>query len=323
MKAIVCTAYGGPEVLQVQDIDVPIPKEGEILVKVHASCLSTASAMMRSGTPKYARLFLGLRRPKKPIPGSGYAGTVAMVGSNVNGFEVGDAVYGHTAANFGTNAEYVCVPADGIVLPLPDHLSFEEASVICDGPVTSLNFLKNLANLQPGQKVLINGASGSLGVAAVQIAKYMGAEVTGVCSTANVELVKSLGADYVIDYKKEDFTKGSKQYDVVYDTIGKSSFSETENILTKDGLYMSPVLSGKLMLQMMMNKFRGGKNAKFDASGLKPVAEIKKMMQDLHAIMGNETYNSVIERRYTMNEIADAHRYIDSGRKRGNIVLSV
>lgn len=323
MKAVVCTAYGGPEVLEVREMPTPQPQDNEILVKVRAACLSTASAMMRSGTPRYARIFLGLRRPKKPIPGTGFAGVVTGLGKNVTGFEVGDAVFGETTVNFGTNAEYVAVPADGAVLPMPDFLSFEEAAVMCDGPVTSFNFLKNLADVQQGQKVLINGASGSLGVAAVQIAKYMGAEVTGVCSTKNIELVKSIGADHVIDYKKEDFTQSEQQYDVIYDTVGKSCFAKAQKVLTKTGVFMSPVLSFKILLPMLTNKLRNGKRAKFDATGLKPIDTIKKMMGALQEIMKDGKYNHVIERRYAMEQVVDAHRYIDSGRKRGCIVMSI
>lgn len=323
MKAVVVSQYGGPEVLSVQEVATPTPKDNEVLVKVQASCLTRASAMMRSGTPRWARLFLGFGRPKYPITGSCFAGIVAEVGSGVKGFEVGDAVFGETAATFGTNAEYVSVPADGIILPMPDYLSFEEAAVICDGPVTSMNFLKTLANVQAGQKVLINGASGSLGVAAVQIAKHMGAEVTGVCSTGNVALVKSLGADDVIDYKQEDFTQGDKQYDVIYDTVGTSCFRKCAPVLTEKGMYLSPVLNTKTLLAVLSNWMRRGKKAKFDATGMRQVKEVKGFLKEVMAMMSKGEYDMVLERRYAMEEVQEAHRYIDSGRKRGNIVLSI
>lgn len=323
MKAVVCTAYGQPEVLQVQDAAIPIPKDDELLVRVHASSITTADSMMRTGNPRYVRLFLGLSKPKHPITGTGFAGTIAAAGKAVQNFEIGDAVYGETTVSFGTNAEYVCVPANGIVRSLPAHLSFEAAAVMCDGPVTSLNFLKNLAGIQPGQKLLINGASGSLGVAAIQIAKYMGAEVTAVCSAANAELVQSLGADYVIDYTTTDFTQAGKLYDVVYDTVGKSSFAACRQVLTPTGIYMCPVLSMTILGQMMMNRLRGGKQVKFDATGLKPAHTIKDMLRELEEMMANGEYNPVIQRRYVMDEITEAHSYIDTGRKRGNIVLTV
>lgn len=322
MKAIVVSQYGGPEVLSVQEVATPTPKDNEVLIKVQASCLTRASAMMRSGTPRFARLFLGFGRPKYPITGSCFAGVVAEVGSGVDSFEVGDAVFGETAATFGTNAEYVCVAADGIILPMPDYLSFEEAAVICDGPVTSMNFLKRLGHVQAGQKVLINGASGSLGVAAVQIAKHMGAEVTGVCSTNNVALVKSLGADHVINYKEEDFTQAGKQYDVIYDTVGTSCFRKCKNILTEKGMFLSPVLNMKVVLPMLGNWMRS-KKVKFDATGLKQAKEVKGFIKEVLAMMSKGDYDMVLERRYVMEEVQEAHRYIDSGRKRGNIVLSI
>lgn len=323
MKAAIVTRYGGPEVLEIHDVAKPMPKDNEVLIKIRAACLSTASAMMRSGTPKYARLFLGLKRPKHPIPGSGFAGVVTAVGSNVTGFEPGDAVLGETTVSFGTNAEYVCVPADGVILPMPEYLSFEEAAVLCDGPLTSMNFLKNLANVQPGQKVLINGASGSLGVAAVQIAKRMGAEVTGVCSTANVALVRSLGADHVIDYCKEDFTRRTGRYDVIYDTVGKSCFKKATNVMTDKGIFMSPVLSKKVLLPMMTNFMHGGKKAKFDATGMKSAKELKELLKEVLQVISKGGYNMVVERRYSLEQISEAHRYLDTGHKRGNIVLSI
>ncbi|MCB0699494.1 MAG: NAD(P)-dependent alcohol dehydrogenase [Chitinophagales bacterium] len=322
MKAVVVTKYGGPEVLQVQEVATPTPKENELLIKVHAACISRAGAMMRSGTPRMARLFLGLNKPKNDIPGACFAGVVAAMGSNVEGYEIGDAVFGEAGITFGTNAEYVAVKADGIVLPMPDHLSFEEAAIMCDGPLTSLNFLKNLGQVKPGQKVLINGASGSLGVAAVQLAKYMGAEVTGVCSGKNAELVKSLGADHVIDYTKEDFTTLDKKYDVIYDTLGIRKFSDAKPVLTDNGIFMSPVLNGNILLPMLGNKFRS-KKAKFDATGMNPVKKLSEMLQDVTEFISNKDYNFVIERRYGMDEIVEAHRLVDTGRKRGNIVLSI
>ncbi len=322
MKAVVVTKYGGPEVLQVQEVAMPTPKDNELLIKVHGACISRAGAMMRSGTPKMARLFLGLSKPKNDIPGACFAGVVAAMGSNVQGYEVGDAVFGEAGTAFGTNAEFVTVSTEGVVLPMPDFWSFEEAAIMCDGPLTSLNFLKNLGQVKAGQKVLVNGASGSLGVAAVQLAKYMGAEVTGVCSTRNVEFVKSLGADYVIDYTQEDFTNGNVQYDVVYDTVEKTTFRKSKKVLTENGVYMCPVLSCDVLIPMLGNKFRG-KKAKFDATGLKPVKELNKMLRELTEIIPEMGYNFVIERRYAMEDIVEAHRVVDSGRKRGNLVLSI
>lgn len=322
MKAVKVTKYGGPEVLQVQEVAMPTPKDNELLIKVHAASITTAEAMMRSGTPKMARLFIGLSKPKHDTIGACFAGVVAGMGSDVQGYEVGDAVFGEAGMTFGTNAEYVTVKADGIVIPLPDHLSFEEAAIMCDGPLTSFNFLKNVGQVKAGQKVLVNGASGSLGVAAIQLAKSMGAEVTGVCSSRNVELVKSLGADHVIDYNKADFTQQEKKYDVIYDTVEKSPFRMSKNVLTDNGIYMSPVLSCDVLMPMLGNKFRS-KKAKFEATGLNDAKKLSNMLQELLANMAKMDYNFVIERRFGMDEIVEAHTLIDSGRKRGNIVLSL
>lgn len=322
MKAAVITKYGAPEVLQVQDIAIPVVKENELLIKVHAASLTTAEGMMRSGTPKMARLFLGLNKPKNNIAGACFAGVVAAMGSNVQGYELGDAVYGEAGMTFGTNAEYVAVKADGVVLPMPDHLSFEEAAIMCDGVLTSMNFLNNIGQVKAGQKVLINGASGSQGVAAVQLAKYIGAEVTGVCSGKNVELVKSLGADYVIDYRTEDFTTLGKKYDVIYDTIGKRKFSDAKRVLTDKGIFMSPVLNGNVLLPMLGNMFRA-KKAKFDATGMNEAKKLSKMLREVTELISKKDYNYVIEQRFALADIVNAHQLIDSGRKRGNIVLSL
>lgn len=322
MKAVVVTKYGGPEVLQIQDVAIPTPKDNELLIKVHASSLTTAEAMMRSGTPKMARLFLGLKRPKHATPGACFAGVVAATGNNVQGYEIGDAVFGEAGMTFGTNAEYVTVSTEGIVLPMPDFWSFEEAAIMCDGPLTSLNFLKNIGQVKAGQKVLVNGASGSLGVAAIQLAKYMGAEVTGVCSARNVELVKSLGADYVIDYTQEDYTKGSKKYDVIYDTVEKSPFRHAKKVLTDNGIYMCPVLSCDVLIPMLGNGLRS-KKAKFEATGMNKPAKLNAMLRELIEILPQMEYSFVIERRYALEEIVAAHQLIDSGRKRGNIVMSI
>jgi NADPH:quinone reductase-like Zn-dependent oxidoreductase len=224
MKAIVCTKYGSPDVLELKEVEKPTPKDNEVLVKIYASSATAADCMMRQGTPFYGRLFLGLRKPHPSITGTGFAGVIEAVGKAVKRFQVGDSVFGETGMGFSTNAEYVCLPEDGVLSTLPNNLTYEEAAPICDGALTSFSFLKDIGEIQSGQSVLINGASGSLGSAAVQIAKSFGADVTGVCSTTNLELVKSLGADKVIDYTSEDFTQTRQTYDIIFDTVGKSSF---------------------------------------------------------------------------------------------------
>ena len=259
MKAIVATGYGSPEVFQLQNVNKPEPKDNEVLVEIHAASATTADGMLRTGTPYFARLFTGIRKPKQPIPGTGFAGVITALGKNVTSFNIGDKVFGETTFGFSTNAEYVSVPENGVILPLPEHLSFYEAASMCDGHLTSYNFLTSVSQVKPGQKVLINGAAGALGTAAIQIAKHLGAEVTGVCSTRNVGLVKSLGADHVIDYSKQDFTKTGKTYDVIYDTIGKSSFPKAKAALTETGEYISPVLQLPLLLQILKTSTSKGK----------------------------------------------------------------
>ena len=323
MKAIAVTGYGSPDVLQLQEFEKPIPKEKEVLIKIIAAPVSAACAMMRKGTPYYARFFLGLKKPKNPIPGTGFAGTVEAVGNSVRTFQVGDEVFGETTTSFSTHAEYVCVPEDGIILKKPTNLTFEEAAPICDGPLTSLNFLQRMAKVQPGQKVLINGASGSLGTAAVQLAKHFGAEVTGVCSRPNFELVQSLGADKVIDYMAIDFTKTGETYNVIYDTIGGRSFLDCKKALTPNGIYLSPVLSMPLLFQVLRTSMFGKQKAKFDATGIRPAPELRKMLQELKGLLEHGKLKSIIDRRYALEQTAEAHRYVDTGRKKGNVVITL
>jgi len=323
MKAIIATGYGAPDVLKLQQVTKPQPKKNEVLVKVHVSSVTTADGMMRTGRPHFGRLVIGLSKPKHPIPGTGFSGVVEAVGENVKTFRPGDEVFGETTLGFSTNAEYFTIPENGVILPKPDNLGFTDAATFCDGHLTSLNFLKEIAQIKPGQKVLINGASGSLGTAAVQIAKYMGAEVTGVCSTRNVGLVKSLGADLVIDYTKKDFTKAGKKYDVVYDTVGKSSYSKSKSILSGSGLYVSPVLKFSLLLKMIWTSLFSKKKAKFSATGLHSDEDLRKQLAELVTIFKEGKLKTVIDRQYPLEKVAEAHTYIASGHKKGNVVIIV
>ncbi len=322
MKAIVCTKYGSPDVLQLKEVQKPIPKDKEVLIKVNDSSVTKADTMMRRGIPFYGRIFIGLTKPKNPITGTGFAGVIEDSGKAVTLFKKGDAVFGETGVGFSTNAEYVCVSEDGLLTSKPESISFEEAAPVCDGVLTSWCFLKDIGKIQSGQKILINGASGSLGTAAVQIAKYLGAEVTGVCSSANVELVKSLGADKVIDYTKEDFTKSDQKYDIIFDSVGKSSFPQCKDALKENGVYLSPVLKFSLLLQMLMTSKLNNKKAKFSATGLRPVPELHTFLNELKEIIVSGKIKIVIDKRYKLEQTADAHRYIDAGHKRGNVVIT-
>lgn len=321
MKAIVLTRYGSPDNLQMQEVAKQTPKDNEVSVKVYASTVTQADSMMRRADPFISRFFLGFFKPKNPITGTGFAGTVEAMGKDVSQFKIGDEVFGETGVNFGANAEYLALPENGVLALKPAKLSFEEAATITDGHLTSLNFLKNLTRIQQGQKVLINGASGSLGTAAVQIAKYFGAEVTGVTSTRNLELVKSLGADQVVDYTKADFTKLGQTYDIIFDTIGKSPFSKSKKALAKNGIYLSPKLGFGLLLQMLWTARFGSKKAMFSATGLLPHLELRSMLGALMEMIKEGKLKTIIDRQYPLEQAAEAHRYVDTGRKRGNVVL--
>ncbi|MBC8769351.1 NAD(P)-dependent alcohol dehydrogenase [Arenibacter sp. BSSL-BM3] len=321
MKAIVASGYGSPGVLHLQEVIKPIPKANEVLVRVMTASATTADAMMRTGKPYIARLFVGITKPKKAIPGTGFAGVVEQVGQGVTEFEIGDRVFGETTFGFSSNAEYLTISQNGVILPMPENLDFSEAANFCDGHLTSYNFLKEIAKVKPRQRVLINGASGALGTSAIQIARAMGAHVTAVCSGRNVGLVRSLGADEVIDYLQKDFTKSDRKYDYVYDTIGKSSFSACKNILSEKGLYLSPVLKFSLLLQMIKTSLFGQKKAKFEATGANKEEKLRYLLSEVLDIYKEGRLKTVIDRQFPLEKVAEAHRYIDAGHKRGNVVI--
>ncbi len=323
MKAIVCTKYGSPEVLQLKEVEKPVPADHEVLIKVIAASVTAADSMIRRGTPFYGRFFIGLKRPKHPIPGTGFAGEIEAVGKKVSLFKKGDAVFGETGLVFSANAEYVCLSEEGVISSLPTKMTYEEAAPVCDGALTSWCFLKDIGKIRSGQRVLIYGASGSLGSAAVQIANYFGAEVAGVCSTANLDRVRALGATTVIDYTQEDFTQNGQRYDIIYDTVGKSSFSRCKSSLSTNGVYLSPVLSLVLLVQMLLTSKSGGKKAKFSATGLRPASELCKLLDELKQVIDAGHLKSVIDRRYPIEQAAEAHRYVDTGRKKGNAVITM
>lgn len=323
MKAVVCTAYGSPEVLKIKKIERPTPKNNEVLIKIKYASVTTADSMIRKGSPYIGRLFMGFNKPKYPVTGTGFAGEIMNIGKDVTLYKIGDEVFGESLFGAGSNAEYLCVSEDGVIEKKPENMSLEALASVCDGPLTSINFLRNLAKIKAGQNVLIIGASGALGTAAVQLAKHYGATVTGVCSTPNVEMVHSLGADKVIDYKMTDFTKNGKTYDIIYDTVGKSSFSKAKDSLTSKGIYLSPVLDFFLLLQVIKTSIFGTKKAMFDATGIRPVSELRILLQELKELLEKGKLKTVIDKRYSLDQIAEAHRYVDTGRKKGNVVISL
>lgn len=323
MLAVVAKGYGDPSVLQLQSVPKPELKSNEILVKVYTSTVTKADTMMRTGTPYLGRLVIGLRKPKHPIPGTCFAGVVVARGEAVSKFEIEDAVFGETTIGFSSNAEYVAVSENGVVLKKPESIPYAEAATLTDGPLTSYNFLKEIGRIKPGQKVLVNGASGSLGTAAVQLAKHFGAEVTGVCSTRNVGLVKSLGADYAVDYTKQDFAKSGLTYDLIYDTVGKSSFKHSKEVLTPTGQYLSPLLQFSLLIQMLRTSKSAGKKAKFAATGMLKDHVLREMLTEVVNLMQEGKLKTIIDRQYPLEKVAEAHTYVDAGHKKGNVVIAI
>ena len=321
MKAIVCTKYGPADVLQLKEVEKPTPKENEVLIRVFGAAVNSTDPTFRLGKPFISRLFTGLIKPKNPIPGDVLAGEIEAVGKDVKLFKKGDQVYGATGTNLGAHAEYKCLPEDEALAIKPVNMTYGEAAAIVDGALTALPFLRDKGKIQSGQTVLINGASGSVGTAAVQLAKHFGAEVTGVCSTTNLELVKSLGADKVIDYTKEEFTKTDQTYDIIFDTVAKSSFSKCKNSLTQKGVYLTTLPTLTIMLQVLWTSKLGSKKAKFMAAGLRPSNEKAEDLLFLKELIEAGKLKSAIDKSYPLEQMAEAHRYVEKGHKKGNVVI--
>ena len=310
------TEYGSFDVLKLKEIPKPIPKGNEVLVKIHATTVTTAGLANVSGKPFIARIFSGLAKPKVTILGVELAGDIVAVGKDVTRFTVGDQVFAEPEA--GAFAEYICIPENGLLALKPAGASYEEAAAACDAFLTAMPFLRDGGGIKSGQRVLINGASASIGTAAVQIAKHFGAEVTGVCSTANLDLVASLGADHVIDYTSEDFTQRRDAYDIIFDVVAKNSFSRCKRALTSDGIYLRTFPTPDVLLPKL-----GNKKAKFIATGLRPPADRLKDLRLLKELMEAGVIKTVIDRCYPLEETAEAHRYVAKGHKKGNVVITV
>ncbi|MEQ8671858.1 MAG: NAD(P)-dependent alcohol dehydrogenase [Aggregatilineales bacterium] len=322
MKAIVATKYGSPEVLEYREVTKPIPADNEVLVKVYATTVTAGDSRVRSFTvPRSlwlpARLTLGLTKPKKSIPGMVLAGEVEAVGKDVRRFKMGDQVYAYDITQLSAYAEYACVPENSALAMKPSNISYEEAVAVPFGGVTALNFLKR-GNIKSGQQVLIYGASGSVGTSAIQIAKYFGAEVTAVCSTPNIELVKSLGADHIIDYTREDFTRNGKTYDIIFDTVGKTLLSDALNSLNKPGNYLQAVSGPALLIQMQLVSRKTGKT--LIGGTATPTRDDLDFLREL---VESGKIKAVIDRCYPLEHMIEAHRYVDSGHKKGNVVITV
>lgn len=313
MRAVVYDRYGPPEVLRLEEVERPVPKEDEVLVRIHATTVNRSDCGLRSAEYFITRFFTGLLRPKRRTVGSELAGEVEAVGAAVTEFAVGDRVFGMRA---GANADFVCVRESGALAHMPAGVTFEEAAAVCDGAVVALGFLRR-TDIRKGRQILVYGASGSIGTAGVQLAKHLGAHVTAVCNTKNVELVRSLGADEVIDYLQEDFTRSGETYDVVFDAVGKLSFKRCRGSLKRNGIYGSTDGLQNLVLALLMSRI-GHKKV------VMPIPRYtKKDVLFLKDLVEAGKYRAVIDRRYPFEDVVEAHRYVELQQKTGNVVLTL
>ena len=324
MKAVVYDQYGPPDVLRLEDVARPVPKDDEVLIRIHASTVNRLDVHTREANRKsgmavsiLSRLVSGLRRPRQRILGSEFAGEVEAVGAGVTKFAVGDRVFGNSGLRFGAHAEYMCVRESGRIAQMPAAASFEQAAPVSDGAFNALWCLR-VGNLRKGQAILIYGASGAIGTAGVQLARYFGADITAVCSTKNVELMRSLGADRVVDYTMEDFTKNGETYDVIFDAVGKHSFKRCKDSLKPGGVYLATDGFRNLILALWTSRF-GNKKVRFQL----PPQYAQKDLVLLKELIEAGKYRAVIDRRYPLEAVAEAARYVETEQKTGNVVLAI
>jgi len=325
MKAILHTKFGPPDELQLKEVEKPAPRDNEVLIKIHATTVTSTDCNARNFTfvtkvfQLPARLFFfGIFRPRINILGIDLAGEIEAVGKDVKRFKEGDQVFGTPGIAFGAHAEYTCVPEDGALTKKPANMAWEEAAAVFLGASTALFYLRDMGNIQAGQKILIYGASGGIGTFAVQLAKYFGAEVTGVCSTTNIAMVKSLGADKVIDYTKEDFTKNGETYDYIFDVVGKTSFSRCKSLLKPKGIFLACLMGLTELVQILWTSMTGGKKVK---GGVAP--ERVEDLNFLKELIEAGKLRPVIDRCYPLEQTAEAFRYVEKGHKKGNVVITL
>ncbi len=324
MKAIVHTKYGPPDELQLMEVENPVPRENEVLIKIHATTVTTTDCNARNFTfvPKsfmfFARIMFGFKEPRIKILGIDLAGEIEAIGDKVKLFKVGDHVFGSPGTKFGGHAEYCCVPENGALTLKPTDMRWEEAASVSLAGNTALFFIRDLAKIQSGQKILIHGASGAIGTYAVQLAKYYGAEVTGVCSAHNAEMVKSLGADKVIDYTKEDFSKSPERYDFVFSVVGKTTFLQCKGILKPKGVYLENWMETKDFLKVLWTSITGGKKIKGGVS-----AETVEKLNFLKELIVSGKLVPVIDRVYPLERTAEAFQYVEQGHKKGNVIITI
>ncbi len=321
MKAIKFTEYGSSEVLKSFEVDKPIPKDNEVLIKIYATTVTSTDCEIRRSEQLIGRLIIGIFKPRKRfrVLGIELAGKIETIGKNVTSFQKGEKVFGATSMKLSCNAEYICLPDNAVLIEMLDIQSFEEATAVPDGALTALHFLRECAHIKSKQKVLVIGASGSVGTYAIQLAKYFGAEVTGICSSTNVELVKSLGAHKVIDYNKEDYTNSNETYDIIFDTVGKSTFRQCKSSLQEKGIFLETVMGAEILFYMLRTLATRKKAilgfAGFNQSS-KDLVFIRQLIEAGHV-------KPVIDRIYGFEQIAKAHSYVDKGHKKGNVVIKV
>ena len=319
MKAAVHTRYGRPDVVRIVEVERPTPKDNEVLVKVHATTVNRTDCACRAAKPFFMRFFTGLTRPRATVLGNEFAGVVEAVGSGVTVFELGDRVFGYNEGPFGAHAEYLSIPADGSLATMPAKVTYAQAAASTEGSHYALAQIRG-AKIQSGQDVLVNGATGAIGSAAVQVLKSLGAGVTAVCDTDNVELVRGLGADRVIDYTTQDFTRDDQTYDVVLDSVGKSSFGQCKRLLKPGGIYISSELGplAQNPLLAVIAPLHGGKKVLF------PIPKHdQQMIGYLRELLESGKFTPVIDRTYPLDQIVEAYRYVETGQKTGNVVISL
>lgn len=323
MKAVAYEKYGPPDVLHIVEVEKPVPEDNEVLIKVSATTVTLYDCWMRSSTapPGFgllSRIASGIRKPRQPVLGTDFAGEIEAVGKDVTLFKPGDEVFGFTGMRLGTYAEYLCLPEDGMLALKPTTMTFEQAAAVPQGALTALHFLRK-GSIESSQQVLIFGASGGVGRFAVQLARYFGADVTGICSTTKLEMVESLGANRVIDYTQEDFTSGGETYDIIFDTIGKSPFSGSVRSLKEDGVYLFATFGLPKLVRILWLKLTGNKN-------VGPLGVVEEKTEDLvflKELIEAGELKVVIDRCYPLEQAADAHRYFETGHQKGNVVVTV
>ena len=319
MKAIVCTKYGPPEVLKLKEVEKPTPKDNEVLVKIYATTVNRTDCAVLRAEPFISRFVTGIFKPNKPILGTEFAGKIEAVGKNVTSYKIGDKVFGFDDSGSGSHAQYMTISEDKALTTIPRNITYEQSAASTEGAHYAYNFIKKV-NLKSGQKVLVNGATGAIGSAAVQLLKYFDVNVTAVCNTKNIELVKSLGATKVIDYTKEDFTKEDQKYNFIFDTVGKSSFAKCKPLLQPGGVYISSDLGfmAQNLFLALITPIIGNKKVIFPlpTDCRESVLFIKKLIE-------KGKFKAVIDRKYPLEQTVEAYEYVEKGQKTGNVVITV